>query len=59
MDEYQNIDQHQVDKVFEQVADVTPGSKRIGCKISKGRGTAAWWTQEYAVIRSETQGRMR
>jgi hypothetical protein len=22
MDEYQNIDQHQVDKVFEQVADV-------------------------------------
>jgi hypothetical protein len=29
MDEYQNIDQHQVDKVFEQVADVTPGSKRF------------------------------
>jgi hypothetical protein len=30
----------------------TPSSKRngIGCKIS-GRGTAAWWTQEYAVIR--------
>jgi hypothetical protein len=24
MDEYQNIDQHQVDKVFEQVADVIP-----------------------------------
>jgi hypothetical protein len=30
----------------------------IGCKIS-GRGTAAWWTQEYAVIRSETQACMR
>jgi hypothetical protein len=30
-------------------------SVSIGCKISKGRGTAAWWTQEYAVIRSETQ----
>jgi hypothetical protein len=29
MDEYQNIDQHQVDKVFEQVADVIRGSKRI------------------------------
>jgi hypothetical protein len=30
MDEYQNIDQHQVDKVFEQVADVsTQGSKRF------------------------------
>jgi hypothetical protein len=57
MDEYQNIDQHQVDKVFEQVADVIrqAASVSIGCKISKGRGTAAWWTQEYAVIRSETQ----
>jgi hypothetical protein len=56
MDEYQNIDQHQVDKVFEQVADVIrkAASVSIGCKISKGRGTAAWWTQ-YAVIRSETQ----
>jgi hypothetical protein len=30
MDEYQNIDQHQVDKVFEQVADVIrQGSKRF------------------------------
>jgi hypothetical protein len=30
MDEYQNIDQHQVDKVFEQVADVIrKGSKRF------------------------------
>jgi hypothetical protein len=29
MDEYQNIDQHQVDKVFEQVAGHTPGSKRF------------------------------
>jgi hypothetical protein len=46
MDEYQNIDQHQVDKVFEQVADVIrQASVSIGCKISKGRGTAAWWTQ--------------
>jgi hypothetical protein len=44
MDEYQNIDQHQVDKVFEQVADVIrkAASVSIGCKISKGRGTAAW-----------------
>jgi hypothetical protein len=41
MDEYQNIDQHQVDKVFEQVADVIrqAASVSIGCK---GRGTAAW-----------------
>jgi hypothetical protein len=53
MDEYQNIDQHQVDKVFEQVADVIrkAASVSIGCKISK---TRAWWT-EYAVIRSKTQ----
>jgi hypothetical protein len=29
-------------------------SVSIGCKISRTR-TAAWWTQEYAVIRSETQ----
>jgi hypothetical protein len=37
MDEYQNIDQHQVDKVFEQVADVIrkAASVSIGCKISK------------------------
>jgi hypothetical protein len=36
MDEYQNIDQHQVDKVFEQVADVIrkAASVSIGCKIS-------------------------
>jgi hypothetical protein len=27
MDEYQNIDQHQVDKVFEQVADVTQAKR--------------------------------
>jgi hypothetical protein len=41
MDEYQNIDQHQVDKVFEQVADIRQAaSVSIGCKISKGRGTA-------------------
>jgi hypothetical protein len=35
MDEYQNIDQHQVDKVFEQVADVIrkAASVSIGCKI--------------------------
>jgi hypothetical protein len=60
MDEYQNIDQHQVDKVFEQVADVIrqAASVSIGCKISKGRGTAAWWTQEYAVIRSGHRRRM-
>jgi exonuclease III len=57
MDEYQNIDQHQVDKVFEHVADIIrqAAGVSIGCKISKGRGTAAWWTREYAVIRSETQ----
>jgi hypothetical protein len=60
MDEYQNIDQHQVDKVFEQVADVIrkAASVSIGCKISKGRGTA-WWTQEYAVIRPRHRRRMR
>jgi hypothetical protein len=41
MDEYQNIDQHQVDKVFEQVADVIrqAASVSIG-KISKGRHCA-------------------
>jgi hypothetical protein len=57
MDEYQNIDQHQVDKVFEH-ADVIrqAASVSIGCKISKGRGTAAWWTQEYAVIRPRHRG---
>jgi hypothetical protein len=34
MDEYQNIDQHQVDKVFEQVADVIrQAASVIGCKI--------------------------
>jgi hypothetical protein len=51
-----NIDQHQVDKVSEQVADVIrkAASVSIGCKIS-GRGTAAW-TQEYAVIRPDTGG---
>jgi predicted glycoside hydrolase/deacetylase ChbG (UPF0249 family) len=60
MDEYQNIDQHQVDKVFEQVADVIrKAASVIGCKISKGRGTAAWWTQEYAVIRPRHRRRMR
>jgi hypothetical protein len=39
LDEYQNIDQHQVDKVF-AVADVIrqAASVSIGCKISKGRG---------------------
>jgi hypothetical protein len=39
MDEYQNIDQHQVDKVFEQVADVIrqAASVSIGCKISGTR----------------------
>jgi hypothetical protein len=37
MDEYQNIDQHQVDKVFEQVADVIRRKQQvsIGCKISR------------------------
>jgi hypothetical protein len=36
MDEYQNIDQHQVDKVFEQVAVIRQAaSVSIGCKISK------------------------
>jgi hypothetical protein len=50
MDEYQNIDQHQVDKVFEQVADVIrKASASIGCKISDG--TRRMVTQEYAVIR--------
>jgi hypothetical protein len=29
MDEYQNIDQHQVDKVFEQVRRIIRSSKRI------------------------------
>jgi hypothetical protein len=53
MDEYQNIDQHQVDKVFEQVADVIrqAASVSIGCKISKD---AALGGHKYAV-RSETQ----
>jgi hypothetical protein len=59
MDEYQNIDQHQVDKVFEQVADVIrqAASVSIGCKISRD-AALPWWTKEYAVIRSETGGRM-
>jgi hypothetical protein len=30
-------------------------AQSIGCKISKGRGTAAWWTQD-AVIRPDTGG---
>jgi hypothetical protein len=60
MDEYQNIDQHQVDKVFEQVADVIrqAASVSIGCKISKGRGTAALDTR-VCCDPPETQGRMR
>jgi hypothetical protein len=43
MDEYQNIDQHQVDNCSKRVANVAPQatSVSIGCKISKGRGTAA------------------
>jgi predicted glycoside hydrolase/deacetylase ChbG (UPF0249 family) len=56
MDEYQNIDQHQVDKVFEQVADVIRRQQAFRSVARSVRGgTAAWWTQEYAVIRSETQ----
>jgi hypothetical protein len=55
MDEYQNIDQHQVDKCSSRSQmSYARQQASIGCKISKGR-TAAWWTQEYAVIRSETQ----
>jgi hypothetical protein len=58
MDEYQNIDQHQVDKVFEQVADVIQAaSVSIGCKISKGRH-CRMVDQEYAV-RSRHRRRMR
>jgi hypothetical protein len=55
-----NIDQHQVDKVFGAGADVIrkAASVSIGCKI-RGRGTAAWWTQEYAVIRPRHRRRMR
>jgi hypothetical protein len=47
MDEYQNIDQHQVDKVFEQVADVI---RRQQAFRSSQQGTQRlpWWTQ-YAV----------
>jgi hypothetical protein len=38
----------------EQVADVIrkAASVSIGCKIS-GRGTVAWWTQEYASARRQ------
>jgi hypothetical protein len=60
MDEYQNIDQHQVDKVFEQVADVIRRQQAFrSVARSVGRGTAAWWTQEYAVIRPRHRRRMR
>jgi hypothetical protein len=60
MDEYQNIDQHQVDKVFEQVADVIrqAASVSIGCKISKTRHCRMVDTR-YAVIRSRHRRRMR
>jgi hypothetical protein len=56
MEEYQNIQQPS-DQVFEQSrkTSMPAGVRGIGCKISKGRGTAAWWTQAYAVIRPETQ----
>jgi hypothetical protein len=37
-----------------QMSYARAASVSIGCKI-RGRGTAAWWTQEYAVIRPETQ----
>jgi hypothetical protein len=37
MDEYQNIDQHQVDKVFEQVADVI--RKRKPRSVARDQGT--------------------
>jgi hypothetical protein len=57
MDEYQNIDQHQVDKVFEQVADARQAA--FDRLQDQGRGTAAWWTQEYAVIRPRHRRRMR
>jgi hypothetical protein len=50
MDEYQNIDQHQVDKVFEQVMSYARQQAFRSVARSAGRGTA-WWTQEYAVIR--------
>jgi hypothetical protein len=54
MDEYQNIDQHQVDKVFEQVADVIrKASVSIGCKIS-GR-TAAHGDTRVCCDPPETQ----
>jgi hypothetical protein len=57
MDEYQNIDQHQVDKVLSRSQmSYARQQVSIGCKISKGRGTAAWWTQEYAVICPDTGG---
>ena len=57
MDEYHNVDQHKVDKVFAQVADIIrqAASVSIGCKISKGRGTAAWWTEQYAEVRAAAQ----
>jgi hypothetical protein len=54
-----NIDQHQVDKVFEQVADVTQGSSVRSVARSVRDGTAAWWTQEYAVIRPRHRRRRR
>jgi hypothetical protein len=38
MDEYQNIDQHQVDKVFEQVADVI--RKAASVSIQPARNAA-------------------
>jgi hypothetical protein len=46
MDEYQNIDQHQVDRCSRTGRRChTQAASVFGCKISKGRGTAAWWTQ--------------
>jgi hypothetical protein len=56
MDEYQNIDQHQVDKVFEQVADVIRQAASVRSVARSVRDAALPHGEpEYAVIRSETQ----
>jgi hypothetical protein len=44
MDEYQNIEAPGARMLRRHNAH--PRAQSIGCKISKGRGTAAWWTQE-------------
>jgi hypothetical protein len=60
MDEYQNIDQHQVDKVFEQVADVIrKAAFRSVARSVRDAALPHGGHKEYAVIRSRHRRRMR